>query len=174
MTLDSNNNRDIYPPIKISDINPALSPLPGKTPDLNALDKLFGPLPIGELSVSRQELYVLGATLDGETLTPATVYFSEPDQTFIDALEFDPVKVEQRIRSADATASELVSTLLYEIVTLRSPDAAPLLRQIPAAAAEPLMDRITRLLNATQRVDIRKTRCPRICRAGSISPRAGA
>ena len=160
MTLDSNNNRETYPPIKISDIKPSNTSLANKTPDLNDLDKLFGPLPIGEFTVSREELHVLGATLDGEAISPVITYFSEPDQTFIDTLEFDPVKVEQRIRSADATASELVSSLLYEIVTLRSPNAAPLLRQIPPGTTEPVMDKITGLLNATQRVDIRKNPLP--------------
>lgn len=153
--------------VKISDIpplsNPAEAstfPLADKTPNLRDLDKLFGPLRVGEFTVSRQELQALGGQLNGEAISAANTYFSEPDQAFFDALEFDPVLVEQRINSANAQQSQLVPTLLYELVTLRSPDAASLIREIPAHASAAPMNKINSLLNATQRLDIHKNPLP--------------
>ncbi|MDD0968948.1 MULTISPECIES: calcium-binding protein [Pseudomonas] len=154
-------------PITISDINiPSNSATAetdspfGKFPDLNDLDKLFGPLRFGERTVSRQTLQALGALVNGEAITAANTYFSEPDQVFTDGLEFDPVQVEERIKSVDGQERQRVPELLYEIVTLRSPDAAPLLREMSASDAEQPMQKISKLLTATQRLDIHKSPLP--------------
>ncbi|MEO3727789.1 calcium-binding protein [Pseudomonas syringae] len=154
-------------PITISDIiTPSSSATaetgtkPGKVPDLSDLDKLFGPLRFGELTVSRQTLQALGTRVNGEAITAANTYFSEPDQFFTDGLEFDTVQVDQRIKSVDGEERQRVPELLYEIVTLRSPDAAPLLREISASDAEHPLQKISKLLNATQQLDIHKSPLP--------------
>lgn len=147
--------------IKISDINDAVT-LPGvaehnrSSPTLSQVDELFGPLRFGELTVSRQELQALGARLDGQAITAAGTYFSEPDQGFINALEFDPAQVEQRIKSVNAQEGRLIPPLLYEIVTLRSPNASPLMREVPTGESAAAMNKIIETLNASQRLDIRK------------------
>ncbi|MHC8385280.1 calcium-binding protein [Pseudomonas sp. LB3P14] len=166
MNTHSINKQGTYPTalIKISDIDIPSHPTDttsfGKTPTLQDVDKLFGPLQIGEFTVSRQELQALGARLSGEDITATTTYFSDPDQHFFDSLEFDPSKVEQRIKSVDAQDSRLVSTLLYEIVTQRSPNAAALMSELPTGASTEPINKISKLLTATQRLDIRKNPLP--------------
>jgi hypothetical protein len=135
-------------------------PFSGPTPNLHDVDDLFGPLRIGEMSVSRQQLHTLDARLNGQAITAATTYFSEPDQTFLDALEFDPAEVEQRIRSVNAQESHNVAALLYEIVTQRSPDAPSLMRKMIAGDSAPAMNKLGGLLQATQGLDIRRDPLP--------------
>jgi len=146
----------------------------GKMSDLNDLDKLFGPLRFGELTVSRQTLQALGARVNGEAITAANTYFPEPDQAFIDGLQFDPAQVEQRIKSVDGQEHQRVPELLYEIVTLRSPDAAPLLREISASDAEHPMQKIGKLLTATQHLDIHRSPLPEHLPGWETRPRVAA
>ncbi|RIJ08642.1 calcium-binding protein [Pseudomonas sp. 91RF] len=150
-------------PIKISDLNihpePPLQPS-GQKPGLADLDTLFGPLRIGEFSVSRQTLQALGGRIDGETLSATNTYFSEPDQAFIDALEFDTAQIEQRMRSVPSPENAQIPPLLYEIVTQRSPDAPPLMREKSTGEFAEAMNKINHLLNATQRLDIRRDPLP--------------
>lgn len=154
-------------PIIISDIDSATTSTIteadisfGKSPNLQDLDKLFGPIRFGELTVSRQELQALGARINGELITAAGTYFSEPDQTFTDDLQLDSTEVEQRIKSVDAQDRQRVPELLYEIVTQRSPDAPPLLRELPAGTSVEHMQKISNLLTATQRLDIHRSPLP--------------
>ncbi|WP_248743655.1 MULTISPECIES: TcdA/TcdB pore-forming domain-containing protein [unclassified Pseudomonas] len=150
-------------PIKISDLNihpePPLQPS-GQKPGLADLDTLFGPLRIGEFSVSRQTLQALGGRIDGGPLSAANTYFSEPDQAFIDALEFDTAQIEQRMRSVPSPENAQIPPLLYEIVTQRSPDAPPLMREKSTGEFAEAMNKINHLLNATQRLDIRRNPMP--------------
>ncbi|WP_244142415.1 calcium-binding protein [Pseudomonas allokribbensis] len=162
-----NSETILTAPITISDINipsnsaTAKTDAPsGKVPDLNDLDKLFGAMRFGELTVSRQTLQALGARVNGEAITAANTYFPEPDQAFTDGLEFDPAQVEQRIKSADGQERQRVPELLYEIATLRSPDATPLLREMPASDNEQPIQKISKLLIATQQLDIHRSPLP--------------
>ena len=150
-------------PIKISDLNiPPEPQLPAsdQTPGLADLDALFGPLRIGEFSVSRRTLQALGGRVDGQAISPINTYFSEPDQAFIDALEFDTARIEQRMRAVPSAENARIPPLLYEIVTQRSPDAPPLMREKPTGEFADAMNRINHLLNATQRLDIRRDPLP--------------
>lgn len=154
-------------PITISDIDTEATPstaqagaYPGNQPSLRDLDQLFGPLRFGELTVSRQELQALGARVSGELITAADTYFSEPSQTFTDSLELDSVQIEQRIKSVDAQDRQRIPELLYEIVTQRSSDAAPLLRDLPSSTATDPLRKISNLLTATQRLDIHRSPLP--------------
>ena len=149
---------DIKDPPTVTDTGtPAFS---GPSPSLHDVDKLFGHLRIGEISVSRQQLHALGGRLNGQTITAATTYFSEPDQSFLDSLEFDPAEVEQRIKSVNAKESQNVTALLYEIVTQRSPDAPSLMREMTTGDAASAMNKLGGLLQATQRLDIRRDPLP--------------
>ncbi|WP_244220755.1 calcium-binding protein [Pseudomonas kribbensis] len=155
-------------PIVISDINvqttssnTGVGALPAALPDPRDLDNLFGPIRFGELTVSRHELQALGARINGEPITSANTYFSEPDQAFTDGLEFDPVQAEQRIRSVDGQEGRRVPELLYEIVTLRSPDAGPLIRETHASDTSHSLQKISALLVATQRLDIHRDPLPK-------------
>ncbi len=150
-------------PIKISDLNippePPLKPS-GEKPGLADLDALFGPLRIGEFSVSRQTLQALGGQIGGAPIAAANTYFPQPDQSFIDGLEFDTAQIEQRLRSIPSKENAQVAPLLYEIATQRSPDAPPLMREMPTGEFAEAMNKINQLLNATQRLDIRRNPMP--------------
>lgn len=162
--LTRNSETILTRQITISDLNPVTfktdtekGKVSGKSPDLRDLDNLFGPIRFGEMTVSRRELQALGARIDGEPIAPASSYFAEPDQAFIDGLELDPARIEQRIKSVDAKASQQITELLYEIVTQRSPDAPALMREMPAGDSAQTMNQINRLLTSTQRLDIRRS-----------------
>jgi hypothetical protein len=132
----------------------------GKIPSLRDTDSLFGPLRIGEMTVTREELRALGGRLSGQTISAANTYFPEPDQTFIDALEFDPAEVEQRIKSVNTQQGQKVAPLLYEIVTQRSPNAPSLMREMATGESAAAMNKLNKLLKATQRLDIRRDPLP--------------
>lgn len=127
-------------------------------PDLQDNDKLFGLLHFGEFSVSRVELHAMGAMINGEVITSANTYFAVPDQAFIDSLEFDSAKVEQRIKAVEAHQSHIPATLLFELATQRSTTAPPLLKESDAATVP--AQKIGSLLKSTQRLDIHKNPLP--------------
>lgn len=123
-------------------------------PKLKDVDKFFGPLRFGQVTVSREELHLLGAKVGGKTITAANTYFKTADQAFYDALELDPSKVTARMISAADADSHNVSTFMFELATLRSETAGPLMRKMPAGDHAAQMDKISNTLNAVQRLDI--------------------
>jgi Ca2+-binding RTX toxin-like protein len=127
-------------------------------PSLQDLDALFGFLHIGEFSVSRVELHTMGAMINGERINSTNTYFAIPDQAFIDSLEFDPAKVEQRIKAVETHQSHIPATLLFEIATQRSTTAPPLLKESDASTVP--AQKIGSLLKSTQRLDIHKNALP--------------
>ncbi|WP_316249769.1 calcium-binding protein [Pseudomonas sp. N40(2020)] len=123
---------------------------------LKSLDKHFGPLRIGEIWVTRVELNALGATVNGQALSPSSANMKTPDQAFLDALNFDSATVDARLKHADISDSGVVATLFFEIACKRSVDAPPLF-----VSAKPLppgsgMDRLNQLSNAAQKLDIHR------------------
>jgi Ca2+-binding RTX toxin-like protein len=131
---------------------------PALKPGLQDLDALFGFLHIGEFSVSRVELHAMGAMINGELITSTNTYFAIPDQAFIDSLEFDPAKVEHRIKAVEGHQSHIPATLLFEIATQRSTTAGPLLKESGTSTGP--VQKIGSLLKSTQRLDIHKNPLP--------------
>lgn len=127
----------------------------GKMPKLKDVDSFFGPLRFGEVTVSRQELHILGAKVGGQDISAANTYFKTPDQTFVDALELDPAKVAARMISAPDAEGHMVSTFMFEVATLRSDTAPPLMRKMPAGDTAAQMDKVSNTLNAIQRLEIK-------------------
>jgi hypothetical protein len=160
VTLPNRNNAlnitDILTPRHTTQTSENKSPL--LKPSLQDLDALFGFLHIGELSVSRVELHAMGAMINGELITSTNTYVAIPDQVFIDSLEFDPAKVEQRIKAVEARQSHIPATLLFEIATQRSTTAAPLLKESDTSTGP--VQKIGSLLKSTQRLDIHKNPLP--------------
>lgn len=130
----------------------------GKTPSLDDVDALFGPLRIGEYTVTRKTLHAMSATLYGEAITAANTYFASPDQPFIDALEFDPTHLKRRLTSAVAQETTQTASLMYEIATHRSPEAPPLFREIAQSPTDADLGAVGKVLDAVQQLDI--TRAP--------------
>jgi hypothetical protein len=123
---------------------------------LKSLDKHFGPLRIGEVMTSRVELQALGATVNGQPISPANAGLQRADQAFIDGLNFDATKVQARLQSVEIPDSGVAAMLFYEIACKRSIDAAPLF--VAATALEPgcAMDRLNHLGKAAQKLDIHR------------------
>ncbi|MBT2293840.1 calcium-binding protein [Pseudomonas fluorescens] len=123
---------------------------------LEIVDKLYGPIHIGSVTVTRSALDALGATTDGQPLNGDNTFFRSPTRFFVNSLQFSATDIETRIKlTADANDYRL-PTLLFEMASLRSPAARPLLRETPEAQAEPASHRRTleKLLKSAQRLDI--------------------
>ncbi|HEX4547244.1 calcium-binding protein [Pseudomonas sp.] len=136
-----------------ADITPADKP-PAKS--LAALDKRFGPLLIGELTITRTELQVMGARVNGNPVTPQNVNFKRPEQAFLDALSFAPGRVEARIKAAPAADHSTVALFFFELACARSPGAPPLFDPVTAAPPDDTMQRFGKLLGTLQEIDIHR------------------
>lgn len=123
---------------------------------LRALDQFYGPLTIGQFTVSRLELHLMNATVHGQPLDIGNTNFRRPPQAFIDGLGLNAADVESRIWASGTVGDYTIPTLLFEIATHRSPASAPLLFE----AQDTHTQKIDRLLQAAQKLDIRDTRLP--------------
>lgn len=123
---------------------------------LEALDKRFGPLRIGEMAASRVELSALGATVHGQPISPANSAMRSPDKPFLDALNFDSARVQARLQAVAHPNSELTAMLFYEIACQRSVDAPPLFVSDTPLDPGSAMERLNRLGEAAQKLDIHR------------------
>ncbi|RKS12728.1 hypothetical protein BJ917_5969 [Pseudomonas sp. WPR_5_2] len=123
---------------------------------LRALDQHYGPLIVGQFTVSRIELHLMNATIDGEPLDIGNTNFRRPPQAFIDDIQLNPADVENRIRASGTVGDYTIPTLLFEIATHRSVDASPLFSEAQGTHTQ----KIDRLLQSAQKLDIRDTRLP--------------
>ncbi|HEF4761717.1 TPA: calcium-binding protein [Pseudomonas putida] len=123
---------------------------------LRALDQYYGPLLLGQFTVSRIELHLMNATVHGEPLDIGNTNFRRTPQSFIDGLRLNPMDVEKRIRESGTVGDYTIATLLFEIATHRSVDAPSLFSEAQTAHAQ----HIERLLQTAQKLDILDTRLP--------------
>lgn len=123
---------------------------------LRALDQHYGPLTLGHFTVSRLELHLLNATLHGEPLDIGNTNFRRPHQSFIDGLRLNAADVERRMWASGTVGDYTIPTLLFEIATHRSVTAPPLLDEAQGIHTQ----KIGRLVQAAQKLDIRDTRLP--------------
>ncbi|WP_448632881.1 MULTISPECIES: calcium-binding protein [Pseudomonas fluorescens group] len=124
---------------------------------LKVVDQLYGPLHIGSVTITRSALDALGATTDGQPLNGDNTFFRIPSRFFLDSLQLDPDALETRLTlTADANDYRL-PTLLFEMASLRSRAARPLLGQPWQIQVEPGSNRSTleRLLKLAQNLDSR-------------------
>lgn len=123
---------------------------------LRALDRYYGPLMLSSFTVSRIELHLMNAMIHGAPLDLHNSNFRRPPQSFIDGLRLNPVDVENRIWASGSVGDYTLPTLLFEIATHRSVTAPPLFEEGAATHTQ----KIDRLLQAAQKLDIRDTRLP--------------
>lgn len=123
---------------------------------LRALDQHYGPLVLGQFTISRVELHRMNALVHGELLDIDNTNLRRPPQAFIDGLLLNPADVESRIRASGTVGDNTIPSLLFEVATLRSVDAPPLLDDAQHGHAQ----KLGRLLHAAQKLDIRDTRLP--------------
>ncbi|MGN8343860.1 calcium-binding protein [Pseudomonas sp. SMV71] len=124
---------------------------------LKVVDQLYGPLHIGSVAVTRSALDALGATTDGQPLNGDNTFFRIPSRFFLDSLQFNPDAIETRLTHTTDANDYRLPTLLFEMASLRSRAARPLLRQPRQTQAEPGSYRNTldRLLKLAQNLDSR-------------------
>ncbi|MCU1760130.1 calcium-binding protein [Pseudomonas sp. 14P_8.1_Bac3] len=123
---------------------------------LRAMDQYYGPLALGHFTVSRVELHLLNATVDGAPLDIGNSNFRHTPQEFIDGLRLNAIDVEQRIWASGNVGDYTIPTLLFEIATHRSVGAPPLFGEAQGLHSK----KFDRLLHAAQKLDIRDTRLP--------------
>lgn len=123
---------------------------------LRALDQYYGPLPLGQFTVSRVELHLMEALVHGKPLDIDNTNFRQPTQAFIDGLQLNATDVESRIRASGNVGDYTIPTLLFEIATHRSISAPPLFSEAQSTHTQ----KIDRLLRSAQKLDIRDTRLP--------------
>ncbi|RON11212.1 hypothetical protein BK659_02005 [Pseudomonas brassicacearum] len=93
----------------------------------------------------------MGARLNGRVISAGDPITLAPDQTFVDALQFDPAKVEGRLQSPQH--SDACAGLLFELGVLRSASAQSLL----TASSSDLsvsMQSLGKLLDSAQQLSL--------------------
>ncbi|WP_256590159.1 calcium-binding protein [Pseudomonas sp. NDM] len=123
---------------------------------LRSLDKYYGPLRIGEFTTSRVELQALGATVNGQPVSPANTDMKNADQAFLDGLNFEAAKVEARLQSVDIPDSAVPAMLFFEIACKRSIDAGPLFISDTPIGTGSTMERLNQLGKAAQKLGIHR------------------
>ena len=121
---------------------------------LEVVDKLYGPLRFGSVTVTRLALDALGVTTNGQPLNGDNTFFRTPNRFFLNTLQFNPVDIETRIKLIDNANDYRLPTLLFEIASERSSFAPPVLNGPPETQPEPAHYRTTleKLLNSAQRL----------------------
>ncbi|NYH07204.1 calcium-binding protein [Pseudomonas moraviensis] len=124
---------------------------------LKTVDQVFGPLQISGYSITRRALDTLGATVDGQPLNGKNTFFRTPGKRFINALQFDPVAIEARMKTTTGADDYLLPALLFELASRRPLTAPPLLIDPLDAHTEPgaYQTKLKQLLNSAQKLDIR-------------------
>ncbi|PAM81492.1 hypothetical protein CES87_25280 [Pseudomonas sp. ERMR1:02] len=98
----------------------------------------------------------MNATVHGEPLDIGNTNFRRTTQAFIDGLRLNPADVESRMWASGTVGDYTIPSLLFEIATHRSVDAPPLFNEAQTSHTQ----KIDRLLQAAQKLDIRDTRLP--------------
>lgn len=124
---------------------------------LDVVDKLYGPLHIGSVTITRSALNALGATTDGQPLNGDNTFFRCPNRFFVNSLQFNAGDIETRIKLTTDANDYRLPTLLFEMASQRPSSACPLLSETPETQADPTHARSTlgKLLKFAQKLDVR-------------------
>ncbi|KIF58899.1 hypothetical protein [Pseudomonas fluorescens] len=128
-----------------------------KTSELKVVDQVYGPLRIGNFYITRRSLDALGATLDGQVLDGKNTFFRTPSRKFIDGLQFDPVKINARMKTSVSDDDYSLTALLFEIAS-RRPLTSPTLLNNDIdihADTDGYLTKLKQLLVSAQKLDIR-------------------
>ncbi|KHA71016.1 hypothetical protein NZ35_22885 [Pseudomonas chlororaphis] len=134
-----------------------------KVDQLRLADSVFGPLQIGNISITRASLDALGATFDGLPLNGRNTFFRVPKRSFINALQFSAVNIEQHMKSTTGQDSYLLTTLLFEMASERPLTAPHLIREDSQAITDKgsYRRKLVKLLSAAQKLDLYHANLPR-------------
>ncbi|WP_262137425.1 calcium-binding protein [Pseudomonas sp. Marseille-Q5117] len=134
-----------------------------KADQLKHVDTLFGPLQLGEVSITRVSLDALGATIDGQPLNGQNTFFRRPRRSLINSLQFSAEKIESLITTSTGRDGYLLSTLLFELASQRPLTAPALIREPTASDVDlhPYRGKLAQLLDSAQKLDLGHARMPR-------------
>jgi hypothetical protein len=134
-----------------------------KVDQLKLADSVFGPLQIGNISITRASLDALGATLDGQPLNGKNTFFRVPRRSFINSLQFSAVDIEHYMKSSTGKDSYLLTTLLFEMASERPLIAPHLIREISQADTEKgnYRSKLVKLLGSAQKLDLYHAQLPK-------------
>ncbi|POA48264.1 hypothetical protein C1893_10380 [Pseudomonas sp. MPR-ANC1] len=133
------------------------------TSQLNLNDKLFGPLEIGQVSVTRVALDALGARIDGQPLNGDNTFFRVPKRSFVNSLQFSLTDIETHMKAASGRDSYLLPNLLFDIASRRPLTSPRMIRENLQATedAASLRGKLEKLLNAAHKLDLRHASLPK-------------
>ncbi|WP_339538409.1 calcium-binding protein [Pseudomonas sp. RA_15y_Pfl2_54] len=134
-----------------------------KTSQLKINDRIFGPIEIGPISVTRVSLAVLGARIDGQPLNGTNTFFRVPKRSFINSLQFSLNDIESIMKSATGRDSYLLPDLLFEMASRRPITSARLIREDTDRTddAGKLRSKLEKLLNSAHKLDLRHANLPK-------------
>ncbi|WP_434674988.1 hypothetical protein [Pseudomonas sp. D3-10] len=131
-----------------NDTQPDKKPTPRER--LTRLDERLGPVKIGELSISRVDLYRMGARLGDDGTATDSALLSQPDGALIDAVRFDPLMIETYIKAHPSGNAPDATSLLFELASVRSSSSPAILEPTPGHVPSGSMDTFGKLLDALQ------------------------
>lgn len=134
-----------------------------KVDQLKIVDSVFGPLQIGNISITRVSLYALGATFDGQPLSGKSTFFRVPKRSFINALQFSAVDIEHHMKSSTGKDSYLLTTLLFEMASERPLTAPHLIRESSQVSTDEgnYRSKLVKLLDSAQKLDLYHANLPK-------------
>ncbi|MTD17842.1 hypothetical protein GIR22_01605 [Pseudomonas sp. CCM 7891] len=95
---------------------------------LQKLDETRPPIRIGEMDVSRVELYKMGGSLDGKPIEDALASDTE-GRKLVGKLQIDYTRFAAYLKSQPGDVGDRVANVLGEIASLRDPASAPLIHR---------------------------------------------
>lgn len=134
-----------------------------KPNQLKFADNIFGPLQIGDISITRVALDRLGATVDGKPLNGRNTFSRVLKRSFINALQFDLNKVEHAMKTATGSDTYLLPNLLFEMASHRPLTAPALFSEAITDESGPgnYRRKLLKLANAAQALDLQHVHLPK-------------
>ncbi|KAF1027570.1 MAG: hypothetical protein GAK37_02404 [Pseudomonas sp.] len=125
---------------------------PSEPATLSTLDARLGALIVGESSINRATLAEMGAQVNRQPIEARQLSGREADQTLLDTLTFPASALKRFLGNAQAS-SDNSANLLFELASLRSVQAGPLLVALPDTGADEALGKLDGLLRAAQRAN---------------------
>ncbi|WP_242209795.1 MULTISPECIES: calcium-binding protein [unclassified Pseudomonas] len=151
-TIDINNDSD----------KPLDASLKSKVDQLKVNDSVFGPIQIGEISITRASLHALGATIDGHPLNGSNTFFRNAQRSFINSLQFSASDIAHHMKSAKGNDVYLLPNLLFDMASRRPITAPAMIRENTTVETNPgnFLGKIEKLLTCAQKLDLQHTQLP--------------
>ncbi|QHF49791.1 calcium-binding protein [Pseudomonas sp. S49] len=174
MHAESNKHTDSTIDINSNSDKPLDQPQKRKIEQLRTNDSVFGPIQIGEISITRVSLDALGATIDGHPLNGTNTFFRIPKRSFINSLQFSASDIAHHMKSATGYDIYLLPSLLFDMASHRPITAPNITRETSSIEVDPgnYRSKIEKLLSSAQKLDLQHTQLPNNTRRWVASVKA--